>query len=255
MSNPLKGAVYLLTGLKLIFKPGIRGYVITPLMINVLLFGALIWFGAHQFEAFLDWLMPALPQWLQWLSWILWLVFAIGGLLILFFTFSLLANIVGAPFNSLLAEAVEFYLTGQKPQAGSKVNFFLTIIPSIVDELKKTAYFLLWAIPFLVLFLIPVVNVAAPILWFIFTAWMLMLEYTDYPMGNHDLAFAVQRKTVGQKRFLNLGFGSAVSVATMTPILNFVVMPAAVAGATALWIEQLRDAAPLMKKAHLQQHA
>jgi CysZ protein len=46
---------------------------------------------------------------------------------------------------------------------------------------------------------------------------------------------------VAKKRFLNLGFGSAVSVATMTPILNFLVMPAAVAGATALWIEQLKQ--------------
>jgi CysZ protein len=46
---------------------------------------------------------------------------------------------------------------------------------------------------------------------------------------------------VSQKRFLNLGFGSAVSVATMTPFLNFLVMPAAVAGATALWVDQLKS--------------
>jgi CysZ protein len=241
MSNPLKGAMYLLTGLKLIFKPGIRSYVIMPLTINIILFGTLIWFGAQQFGDFLHWLMPELPQWLQWLSWLMWIIFVVGGLLILFFTFSLLANIVSAPFNGLLAEAVEFYLTGGKPQSSAKTNFLLTIIPSIVDELKKTAYFLLWAIPFLVLFLIPVVNVAAPILWFIFTAWMLALEYSDYPMGNHDMAFAQQRKTIGRKRFMNLGFGTAVSVATMTPLLNFIVMPAAVAGATALWVEQLRE--------------
>ena len=250
MSNPLKGALYLLTGLKLILKPGIRAYVITPLTINIVLFGALIWFGAQEFGSFLDWLMAGVPQWLQWLSWILWLVFAIGGLLILFFTFSLLANIISAPFNGLLAEAVEFYLTGRKPQA-AKTNFLLTIIPSVVDELKKTAYFLLWAIPFLILFLIPVVNVAAPVLWFVFTAWMLMLEYADYPMGNHDIGFALQRKTVRQKRFLNLGFGSAVSLATMTPVLNFMVMPAAVAGATALWLEQLRDSVSLTEKTQL----
>lgn len=249
MSNPLKGAMYLFTGLKLIFKPGVRGYVAMPLAINVLLFGALIWFGAQQFGDFLHWLMSGVPQWLQWLSWLLWVVFAIAGLLILFFTFSLLANIVSAPFNGLLAEAVEIYLTGKKPQSATKGNFLLSIVPAIIDELKKTGYFLLWAIPFLILFLIPVVNVAAPVIWFIFTAWMLMLEYTDYPMGNHDIGFASQRKTVGRKRFLNLGFGSAVSVATMTPVLNFMVMPAAVAGATALWVDQFRDSELLVEKA------
>ncbi|MCG6970874.1 MAG: sulfate transporter CysZ [Gammaproteobacteria bacterium] len=240
MSNPIKGAWYLLTGLKLIFKPGIRGYVAIPLSINIVLFAALIWFGAQQFGVFLDWLTPELPQWLQWLTWILWFVFAIGGLLILFFTFSLLANLVSAPFNGLLAEAVETYLTGQKPQ-GSNKNFIMTIAPAITNELKKMAYFILWAIPFLVLFFIPGVNLAAPVLWFIFSAWMLALEYADFPMGNHDIMFAQQRQRVSQKRFLNLGFGSAVSVATMTPFLNFLVMPAAVAGATALWVDQLKS--------------
>jgi CysZ protein len=239
MSNPIKGAWYLLTGLKLIFKPGIRGYVAIPLFINIVLFAALIWFGAQQFGEFLDWLTPELPQWLQWLTSLLWLIFAVGGLLILFFTFSLLANLVSAPFNGLLAEAVETYLTGQKPQ-GSSVNFIMTIVPAITNELKKMAYFILWAIPFLVLFFIPGVNLAAPVLWFIFSAWMLALEYADFPMGNHDIMFSQQRQRVGQKRFLNLGFGSAVSVATMTPFLNFLVMPAAVAGATALWVEQLK---------------
>lgn len=240
MSNPIKGAWYLITGLKLIFKPGIRGYVAIPLTINIVLFAALIWFGAQQFGDFLDWLMPELPNWLQWLTWILWFIFAVGGLLILFFTFSLLANLVSAPFNGLLAEAVEVYLTGQKPK-GSEANFFATIVPMIMNELKKMAYFILWSIPFLILFLIPVVNLAAPILWFIFSAWMLALEYGDFPMGNHDIMFAQQRQKVAKKRFLNMGFGSAVSVATMTPILNFLVMPAAVAGATALWVEQLKS--------------
>jgi len=240
MSNPIKGAWYLITGLKLIFKPGIRVYVAIPLTINILIFGALIWFGAQQFGTFLEWLIPELPQWLQWLSWILWIIFAIAGLLVLFFTFSLLANLVSAPFNGLLAEAVEFHLTGQKPQSGEG-GFIMSIIPSILHELKKIAYFIAWAIPFLVLFLIPGVNLAAPVLWFVFSAWMLALEYADFPMGNHNILFPQQRQTVSKKRFLNLGFGSAVSVATMTPILNFLVMPAAVAGATALWVEQLKQ--------------
>ena len=239
MSNPIKGASYLLTGLGLILKPGIRAYVIIPLIINTLLFTLLIWFGAQQFGVFLDWLMPGLPDWLQWLSWILWLIFAIGGLLILFFTFSLLANLVGAPFNGLLAEAVERHLTGEKPTGAG--NFFASIIPSILNEVKKMAYFLLWAIPFLVLFLIPGVNLAAPFLWFVFSAWMLSLEYLDYPMANHDMLFTQQRSKISNKRFMSLGFGGAVSVATMIPIANFIVMPAAVAGATALWVEQLKQ--------------
>jgi CysZ protein len=60
-------------------------------------------------------------------------------------------------------------------------------------------------------------------------------------MGNHGLRSREQKRRLGEKRFLSMGFGGAVTIATMTPILNFLVMPAAVAGATAMWVKQLRD--------------
>jgi CysZ protein len=239
MSNPVKGAGYLMRGFGLIFKPGIRAFVIIPLLINTILFALLIVFGAQQFGDFMDWLMQFVPEWLQWLSWILWIFFGIAGLLIVFFTFSLLANLVGAPFNGFLAEAVEKYLGGEKPEDSG--NFWAEFVPSILHEVKKLGYFLAWAIPFLVLFLIPGINLIAPVTWFLFSAWMLALEYGDYPMGNHGLLFPAQRQRIGEKRLLSLGFGSAVSVATMIPVANFIVMPAAVAGATAMWVEQYKS--------------
>ena len=103
------------------------------------------------------------------------------------------------------------------------------------------AYFIAWSVPFLVLFIIPGVNLAAPILWFIFSAWMLALEYCDYPMGNHGIPFRDQRRLLRKHGLLNLGFGTATLVATSIPIVNLFAMPAAVAGATALWLENMRE--------------
>ena len=57
-------------------------------------------------------------------------------------------------------------------------------------------------------------------------------------MGNHGLRADEQKLCLRKKRLMSLGFGGAVSVATMIPVLNFLVMPAAVAGATAMWVEQ-----------------
>lgn len=243
MSNPVAGANYLLRGFGLLFKPGIRVYVIIPILINTLLFAALIGLGIQQFTGFLDWLMPELPDWLHWLSWLMWLVFAVGAALILFFTFSLLANLVGAPFNSLLAQAVEKYLRGPDLSGASTEarGFLEVIIPAMSDEIKKILYFVLWSVPFLILFLIPMVNLAAPVLWFLFTAWMLALEYADFPLGNHNLSFTQQRSLLRSRTFRTMGFGSAVGIATMIPIANFMVMPAAVAGATIYWVEQLHS--------------
>jgi len=99
----------------------------------------------------------------------------------------------------------------------------------------------MWSVPFLLLFLIPGINLIAPFTWLAFSAWMLAVEYADYPMGNHGLRSDEQKQRLGNKRLLSLGFGGAVTVATMIPVVNFLVMPAAVAGATAMWVKQFKD--------------
>jgi len=242
MSNPFAGILYFLQGLKLIFRSELRIYVVIPLLINVSLFAGLIWFGASQFEAFMGWLMPEIPGWLQFLEWLFWALFSISALLIFFFTFTIVANLIGAPFNGLLAEAVEYHLTGQRlDSAGGWKKMLAELAPTMFDEVKKMLYMIAWSIPFLVLFLIPVINIIAPFTWLAFSAWILAVEYADYPMGNHGLRSKEQKRHLGEKRFLSMGFGGAVTIATMTPILNFLVMPAAVAGATAMWVKQFKD--------------
>lgn len=96
------------------------------------------------------------------------------------------------------------------------------------------------ALPLGLLFLIPGINVAAPFIWALFSAWMLAIEYLDYPMANHALHFATQRRILRGNRLLAYGFGGGTLLLTMIPVLNFIAMPAAVAGATALWVEELR---------------
>lgn len=94
--SPLHGAGYFLRGLGLIFKPGLRRFVAVPLLINVTVFALLIYFGAGQISALLDW---ALPSWLEWLRWLAWPLFALAAALVVFFSFSLLGNLIAGPFN------------------------------------------------------------------------------------------------------------------------------------------------------------
>uniref|UniRef100_UPI002355197C sulfate transporter CysZ n=1 Tax=Methylophaga thiooxydans TaxID=392484 RepID=UPI002355197C len=111
----------------------------------------------------------------------------------------------------------------------------------IFNELRKVAYLLMWVLPLLILSLIPGLNLFAPLLWLLFSSWTLALDYHDYPMGNHQLAFRQQRELLRQNRGLALGFGGATMLATMIPILNFLVIPAAVAGATKLYLENIHQ--------------
>jgi CysZ protein len=97
-------------------------------------------------------------------------------------------------------------------------------------------------IPLLLLLVIPGVNLFAPLAWALFGAWMLAIEYADYPMGNHDYYFAQEKALLAKHRPLALGFGGVLLVMTLVPVLNFLAMPVGVAGATALWVERLAEA-------------
>ncbi len=57
--------------------------------------------------------MPTLPDWLSFLSYILWPLFVALLVLMVFFTFTLVANIIAAPFNGFLAEKVEVVVRGE----------------------------------------------------------------------------------------------------------------------------------------------
>lgn len=241
LHQPLSGFGYLLAGFRLLLRPALWPYVLLPLGINVLVFGLLLWLAAGQFGALVDSLLPTLPEWLAWLAWLLWLVFGLVAAIIVLFTFTLVANFIAAPFNGLLAEATERLLTGAAPPGGGSLRQALREAPqALMDELRKLGYFLLWAIPLGLLFLVPLLNLAAPLLWALFSAWMLALQYLDYPLGNHGLRFNAQRRHLRAQPLLGLGFGGAVLLATLIPLVNLLVMPAAVAGATQLWVERLR---------------
>jgi CysZ protein len=239
-ANPVSGAGYLFAGIKLITRPGLRRFVLVPLLINILVFSAAIWYGISQFESFLFWMESNIPSWLHWLDWILWPLFVLVLVILVFYSFTLVANLLASPFNSLLAEKVELHLTGRPlDEGGGWKKALVELLPTLLDEVKKLLFAAVLAIPFLILFLIPGINLAAPLLWFLYTAWILTLEYSDFPMGNHGLKFAEMRARLRRKRLLGLSFGAATAGMTMVPVLNFIVMPSAVAGATAMWIAQL----------------
>ena len=237
-----RGVGYALHGFSLVRRPGVLRYAVIPLLINAALFGGAIWLGADAFAGFIDWL---LPQWLDvaFVRVLLWLVFAVGAALVSFYAFTLLANLIAAPFNGLLADRVERHLRGARGTEGEQRGLMAEIGASFGAEVRKMVYLAAWSLPLLLLFVIPGVNLAAPLLWLAFGAWMMALEYADCPLGNHGLVFSRSRRLIGRRRAAALGFGATVMVFTAIPGLNLVAMPVAVAGATALYVNEL---APLV---------
>lgn len=238
-----RGARYALQGFSLVRARGVWPYALLPLAINAVLFGAAIGFGVVYFDDFLDWL---LPQWLDWaaLRAVLWVLFAISSALVTFFAFTLLANLIAAPLNGLLAERVERHVRGKFGDEGTPRGVIAEIGASFWAEIRKLIYLAAWSIPLLVLFLVPGINVLAPLLWLAFGAWMMALEYADCPLGNHGVVFDRGRVLIGQRRGIALGFGATVMLMTTVPGLNLLAMPVAVCGATALYVHELAPLVP-----------
>lgn len=237
MTNPASGFAYLLRGLRLIFKPGVKRYIVIPVLINSVLFFLALGYAFNEIGTFTDWIMSYLPEWLSFLQYLLLPIFWLAAIIVVLFIFSMVINIIGAPFNPYLAKAVESVLTGAPPPE-SLLPAWTEAKNAILSEIKKWLYFLAFAIPLIILTFVPGINFLAPFAWFIFGAWMYSIEYADYPMGNHGLTFTEIRRQLSQKRLLSLGFGSAVTLATMIPFANFIVMPVAVAGATAMRVDE-----------------
>lgn len=214
---------------------GLRRYVIIPIVINVILFLILLGTGIH----FINVGAHLLPQWLHWLRWIFDLFFVLVSSIILVYLFTMICNLIGAPFNSLLSEKVEIMMTGEKPSNQEGLKAAIKDIPRTVKrEGHKILYYLPRAIILLLLYFVPVVNIIAGLLWFLFSSWMMAMEYFDYPLDNHKTTFPEMKAHLRSHCLSSLGFGFAVAIASMIPVVNFIVMPAAVIGATLMYIDQ-----------------
>lgn len=236
------GPQYLLRGLSLVCSPELRLFVLIPLSVNLLLFGAAFYLLYMQLEQLFGWLEQNTPSYLDWLSYLLWPLAVLSVLIVFSLVFTTVANMLAAPFNGLLAERVEKKLTGSGP-ADTGVWGLLKDTPRMLGrEWRKLAYYLPRALGCLLLFLIPALGqTLAPVLWFLFTAWMMSIQYCDYPFDNHKIDFTRMRRALAEKRGLTWGFGASVALCSALPLVNLLIMPVAVCGATALWVDQYRQ--------------
>ncbi len=224
-NNPAYVVNCFVEAFKVLKRPGVRQFLIIPLLVNFLLYSVTLGFGYYYIT---DLIAQFIPSWLVWLSWLIWPLFFLSFFMIGFFTFTLLANLIGAPFYSQLAAKTRLTLSSH----ASNQDNDQPVIKVILSELKRILYLLLRALPLLILFVIPGINVLAPILWILFAAWSMALEYMAYTLENEGLLFPEQRQLAKSMRIGTLCFGGLVIFGLSIPIINIIVPPTAVIAAT-----------------------
>ena len=222
--NPLLAFNSLLKGASLLGHKQLRKYVLIPILVNLVLFSSLLYFGYQSIGVLI---VQFIPDWLQWLDWLIYPLFFLSFLMLGFFTFSLLANLMAVPFYGGLAAKTLHILNNEVGEVIEQ-----PVLSVLFSELKRIAYLLTRAIPLLIISIIPGLNVIAPILWGVYAAWGLGMEYFAYPLENEGVLFPEQRSALKTVRIGVLSFGGMVLFALMIPILNIFIPPMAVISAT-----------------------
>ncbi len=240
--NKRSGVSYFSQGFSLITVQGLRRFVFVPLFINLCLFAGAFYYLFGEIAIAIHYIVNLIPEWLGWLKdglvYALWPIALISVLLIFALIFGTLANWIAAPFNGLLAEKVEQHLTGQTIDSSGMADLVKDLPRTFGRELTKLLYYIPRAIGFIILFFI--LPVIGQVLWFLFNGWMMAVQYTDYPFDNHKIPFTTMKQQLNERKSLSFSFGLTVSVFSLIPIVNFIVMPVAICGATAMWVEQFK---------------
>jgi len=74
----------------------------------------------------------------------------------------------------------------------------------------------------------------APITWATITAWWLTFEYADYFSDNVGEPLGTTLRLMHEHKRLSIGFGFTALLGTMIPVVNLLIVPACLTGAT-LW--------------------
>jgi uncharacterized protein involved in cysteine biosynthesis len=99
MTSAIKGFLLPLSGLRLIARPGLRRFVLVPLLLNIVVFGGLAYLAGSYFDQAMDRWLPQ-QDWLEFLRWLSWILFATAYAVTVFYSFTLVANLIAAPFNA-----------------------------------------------------------------------------------------------------------------------------------------------------------
>jgi len=213
--------------------PGLARYTWLPALVSliVIVTGLTLAFG--WLSDLSVWLTGLLPGWLGFLSAVLTPLLYVLGVLLGAWLLGLLAVLISSPFLgdlSIAVERAEFASAPEQPP-----SFWQGALGALGRELRKMAYYLPRLLVVFVITLIPVINLAAPLVWLLFGSWILAIQFCDYPSENRGRPFRETVTLLERHRAAALGYGACATLALSIPLVNFLLIPVAVAGGTILW--------------------
>jgi CysZ protein len=224
-------------------NPRLVPFVIIPAIINIALFALSAWLLINNAGELVGWLWekPLVDGFLSYLLVGLWyVIFVLVHLVAVVLSYAivlLVGGIVASPFHDFLSEQTELILRGVDELPDADESIVWGLIRSIGSSAFIALCYVAIMVPILLLNLIPAAgSVAATVLGTCVSAFFVSLEYTDPTLQRHGMALKAKLGLIWKNLPLTGSFGLGTSLLLWVPLMNFVCMPIAVIGGTALGI-------------------
>lgn len=221
--------------------PLLMRYILIPILINTVVFTGAVYLGLDFFATNVVANLPFGDAW-YWavLYWLTWIIAFLVTAIVVFFSFTVIGNLIASPFNDLLSERTEEVLSGQSNQESFSLSQFCSDAwRTLLMEIKKMAIFVLVMVLILPLNFFPGIgSMAYSVLAISLTLFFLCFEYLGFVLVRKHQFFAEQRRYVFSHKFMMLGFSCGVLALLAIPFLQLLCIPLAVIGMTRLWCEE-----------------
>jgi CysZ protein len=238
--GPIAGVVAPLKALGFVIsRPRLWWLTFTPFIINLGLFILFFWLTYTRFDAWVRSLLPVGEGW--WWQLLLYLLIVLAVLLLLIvevYLFAVLGRIIAAPFLELLTRKVET-LARPEGQQPPEIGFWQSIWRVVIQESKRVLIYLLVMGALLLFNLIPGLgSLLYAILAWLVTSFFLAGEFLDYPLERRGYSLGAKMRYTRDLGLTGIGFGAAVFVMGLVPVLNLAFLPLAAVGGTLLFLDR-----------------
>ena len=234
---PFKGAKFLVGHAKL------WPLSVMPFLLTIVLYITGASAFAHYFPQILNSLLKPSGTWYGMILYYgLALILIIAFTLFVLITFTAVGCILASPFLESISEKVEILIAGKKPAENSGIKKTIQgVIQTITNEFKKWSLFFILQVIILSFNLLPVIGqflyaITSVVITFHFFA----IEYLDFIFSRKHQKFSDNHAFVKANLWSAWGFGAGISLTTLVPLLNFILLPAAVTGATMFYFDRIK---------------
>jgi len=176
-----------------------------------------------------DWLPEGQAWYWQILSWIFWTVSIVLAVLTGIVGFTAVASAAVAPWLDALAVRTEHLYGIERP--ANTGTWWQQCSTALMHSIRPISILMLWGALALLLNLIPVIGqIAASVIWVYASIHFLCFELMDTTATRQGWNFAQRKAQLKERRMFWLTFGGFAMLCLAIPLLNILVIPAAVVG-------------------------